>query len=64
MRAINDGSFDKLFFHYPANAEAFAKAHLEKRQLIVLKNPLLPPATPLSQKNLWFFPPNLPAESR
>lgn len=64
MRAINDGSFDQLFFHYPANADAFAKAHLEKRQLIVLKNPLLPPDTPLGQKNLWFFPPNLPDASQ
>lgn len=64
MRAMHDGRFDALFFHYPANADAFAKAHLEKRQLIVLQNPLLPPATPLDQKQLWFFPPNLPSTPR
>lgn len=61
-RALQDGRFDELFFHYPANAEAFAKAQLNKRTLIVLKNPLLPKATPLDQKELWFFPPNLPKD--
>lgn len=51
-RAIVDGSFDKLFCkHY---APAIAQAKLERRTVIDLINPILPPETPLARKELWF----------
>ncbi|NDV24658.1 ABC transporter substrate-binding protein [Desulfovibrio sp. JC022] len=51
--ALEDGSFDKLFYNHPMMKEAFAKARLSKRKIIDLKNPTLPPETPLEDKSLW-----------
>lgn len=51
-RAIADGSFDKLFCM--AYAQSIAQAKLERRTVIELFNPVLPPETPLARKELWF----------
>lgn len=52
--AIADGSFDRLFYqHY---ASLIKRAELDKRVIIELPNPLLPPETPLGRKELWFRP--------
>lgn len=50
--AIADGSMDQLFYrHYGA---LLREAALDKRRVIELTNPLLPPETPLARKELWF----------
>lgn len=52
--ALADGSYKALFlkhFH-----DAITRADLGNRQVIELKNPLLPPDTPLTQSELWFNP--------
>jgi hypothetical protein len=49
--AIADGSMDRLFFqHY---GKLLRQAHLDKRRVLELKNPLLTPETPLERKELW-----------
>lgn len=53
-KAIADGSFEQLFQQYYANA--LRDAHFERRRLIKLNNPLLPPQTPLGRKELWYRP--------
>lgn len=54
-KAIADGSFERLFQQYfAANLQ---RAQLDQRQLIELHNPLLPSATPLQRRELWFSPP-------
>jgi membrane-bound lytic murein transglycosylase MltF len=50
--SIADGSFDKLFYRH--FAAAIKLARLEHRRVIELRNPLLPAATPLERKELWF----------
>ena len=52
--AIADGSFDRLFYQNYANL--IKRAELDKRVVIELPNPLLPPETPLGRKELWFRP--------
>jgi ABC-type amino acid transport substrate-binding protein len=49
--AIADGSMDRLFFqHY---GKLLRQAHLDKRRVLELKNPLLTPETPLERRELW-----------
>lgn len=50
--AIRDGSFEQLFQAY--YGDFIRKAHLDKRTIIRLNNPLLPAETPLQQGQLWF----------
>jgi hypothetical protein len=50
--AIKDGSFDRLFTKY--NGESIRRANIKNRRVFKLDNPLLPEATPLDQKELWF----------
>jgi hypothetical protein len=50
--AIKDGSFDRLFTKY--NGESIRRANIRNRRVFRLDNPLLPSATPLNQKELWF----------
>lgn len=50
--AINDGSFDKLFYTF--HKKNILKAGLETRRIIELNNPYLAPETPLARKELWF----------
>ena len=59
-KALADGSFERLFqAHF---ATALQRARLEQRRVITLNNPLLPKATPLQRRELWFTPP-APARS-
>jgi len=51
-KAVADGSFDKLFHGY--YGERLRKAHLEKRTVIELRNPLLTPGTPSDRPELWY----------
>lgn len=53
-RALADGDFDRLFKQY--FARHIEHAHWAERQIIDLHNPLLPAATPLARKELWFSP--------
>ncbi|WP_339410156.1 hypothetical protein [Pseudomonas sp. EA_35y_Pfl2_R5] len=54
-KAIADGSFERLFQqHFAASLQ---RARLDQRQLIELHNPLLPSATPLQRRELWFTAP-------
>lgn len=51
-RALKDGSFDRLFFEY--HGDVLARARIRDRLVIDLPNPLLPEATPLGRRELWF----------
>ena len=53
-KAIHDGSFDALFQRYFGSAVQRAK--LSERQILEVKNPLLPPETPLGNAKLWYHP--------
>ena len=50
-RAKADGSFDALY--YERFGPTLKRANLRGRTLIELRNPLLPPETPLRNKALW-----------
>jgi hypothetical protein len=50
--SIADGSFDRLFYHH--FADAIRQARLSGRRIIELDNPVLPAATPLERRQLWF----------
>ena len=50
--AIKDGSFERLFQQY--HGKAIRQSKLQERQVIELVNPILPPLTPLSERELWF----------
>ncbi|WP_320175612.1 hypothetical protein [Maridesulfovibrio sp.] len=58
--AIKDGSFDKLFYNHPQLRTMFEKICFNKRIVIELKNPLLPPETPTEDKSLWIDLKKLP----
>ena len=53
MLAIEDCSFEQLFYSHPAHKRMFDIAQLDKRTIISLNNPLLPELTPLDSKKLW-----------
>jgi len=53
-KAIADGSFDRLF--YAEYANLIAKAQLDRRVVIELSNPYMPPQTPVNRRELWFDP--------
>jgi hypothetical protein len=54
--ALEDGSFDRLFYNHPDMKEALDRADLKNRRIFELKNPLLPEETPLDDKRLWYTP--------
>ncbi|WP_018013901.1 substrate-binding periplasmic protein [Teredinibacter turnerae] len=54
---IKNGEFDRLFHHF--FGADIREAHLETKRIIELKNPNLPPLTPLSRTELWFTPANV-----
>lgn len=64
LRAIEDGSFDKLFRQHPINANAFGQANLLGRRVLRLENPLLPKDTPFADTHLWWPAAKGPAASR
>lgn len=51
-RMLKNGEFERMF--QQEFAEALALSKLDKRQVIELKNPLLPAATPLQRTELWY----------
>lgn len=53
-KAVRDGSFDALFQQH--HGPALRALRLDKRRIIDLSNPLLPPTTPLQRKELWYRP--------
>lgn len=48
------GGFDRLFLRH--HGQDLARARLASRRVIELRNPLLPPQTPLDQADLWYKP--------
>lgn len=56
--AIEDGSFDEYLLNDPIVKDALPKTNLKNRHIIPLKNPSLPPLTPVNDKALWFDPYN------
>lgn len=52
MRAISDGSFDRLFNAFFADDLTASK--LNQRTVFTINNPLLPPLTPLNRPKLWY----------
>lgn len=58
LRAIEDGSYDKLFYaHY---GQILENLKVENGLKFDLVNPLLPPLTPIGDDKLWYFPPISP----
>ena len=53
-RAIDDGSFDKLFLAY--HGEMIDKFDLEHARVFQIENPLLPYQTPIFDERLWYDP--------
>jgi hypothetical protein len=56
LKAIADGSFDRLLKSYPTHAKAFKDLERNPRQKHFLHNPLLPIETPLKNHKLWYQP--------
>lgn len=52
--AIKDGSFNKLFEKFYKSI--LTKSDIKNRRIFQLKNPLLPPKTPLDKKEFWYSP--------
>ena len=51
--AIEDGSFDRLFYNHPDVSHVLEQANVKERTIFELENPLLSPQTPLADKSLW-----------
>lgn len=58
-RMVDDGSFDAIFWKH--NSAAIKRAGMERRRVIELPNPDLPPDTPLDERRYWFRPGDAPA---
>lgn len=53
-RMLASGAFDRLFMAH--HREDLARAGLGRRRIIELRNPLLPPQTPLHRPEFWYRP--------
>jgi hypothetical protein len=53
-RAIEDGSFDELFYEY--HGDMLERLALDKITYFELDNPLLPIKTPVSESKYWYTP--------
>ena len=53
MKAVEDGSFDEYFYSNPTVKLVLEKADLKSRKIFNLKNPVLPPLTPINDARLW-----------
>ncbi|PRC95129.1 hypothetical protein [Solimicrobium silvestre] len=51
---LRDGSLVKLFFQF--KSDQITQAAFAKRTVLNIPNPLLPPETPLSRRELWYDP--------
>jgi len=56
LLAISDGSFDELFYNFPAHKAIFNQANIEGRKHFELNNPYLTQETPIHNENLWYKP--------
>ncbi len=54
--AIEDGSFDRVFYGFEGHLQAINEIKVEGRTVHRLKNPLFPQSAPIDEKNLWFTP--------
>ena len=52
-QAIDDGSFDEIFFGNAMVKMVLQYANLQGRRIFTLKNPQLPEKTPLTDEKLW-----------
>ncbi|MCC2606910.1 type 2 periplasmic-binding domain-containing protein [Planctobacterium marinum] len=52
-QAIEDGSYDQLFFAHPMIKDAITLARLQERVVIRLENPNMSDQTPLEDERLW-----------
>ncbi len=52
-RAIDDGSYDKLFFQHQMVKDALKQSNLKQRLVLRLENPNMSPETPIHDKSLW-----------
>ena len=53
LMAVDDGSFDEYFYTNPTVKMVLEKANLKNRVIFNLKNPALPPKTPVDDARLW-----------
>lgn len=53
-QALSDGSFEALFNQYPQHVDAMNQLQMNQRLIHHINNPILPAATPLSDKRLWY----------
>lgn len=53
LMAIDDGSFDELFYSNPMVKTVVQNGNLAARRVFKLNNPQLPPRTPLDNPKLW-----------
>lgn len=53
ISAIDDGSFDSLFFNHPLIKDTLAKANLGQRTILRIDNPYMHPDTPYENKKFW-----------
>jgi len=53
LMAVEDGSFDELFFDSPTVQMVLEVANIEDRQVFELENPELPEQTPVDDERLW-----------
>lgn len=51
--AIEDGSYDKLFFNHPMIKDVLEQANLKQRKVIRIKNATMHPDTPFDRKEFW-----------
>lgn len=58
-RALEDGSFDKVFMSSPSVQEAITKGDLKNRIVIPLDNPLITNQVPVEREELWIDPSSL-----
>jgi hypothetical protein len=54
QRAVADGSFDALFNEH--FGDTLKLLNIDDLQYFELKNPLLPPLTPIDDTSLWYYP--------
>lgn len=59
MKAIDDGSYDQLFFSHPMISNAITSANLSQRTVFHLDNPNMSAQTPVNDKRLWLDLENL-----
>jgi hypothetical protein len=57
--AINDGSFDELFFNHPMIRDVLEQANLSKRTVIRIDNPFMHADTPNDRPEFWLDVKNL-----